>query len=514
MRHRWLAAALVAAWAGAPCTSHAQRSADTLRVAWRDAITRIDPYDDPSLGSFVIAHQVFDTLVYRDPKTFRIVPLLATAWNWQDDRTLVFTLRQGVLWQDGNPVTAADVAGTINWVASNPNLANSPIYDWIAGADILDPAHVRVRLSRTMPAALEYFAMALWILPEGLRERIGADTFARAPIGSGPYRVVPLDGSGDVTLERFAGYFAGSPKGEPSIARIRFRSIPDPTAQLAALLSGDADWTWRFDPAGFTAIERHPALVGVEGGSLRLAYLSLDAAGRSGPANPLTKLRVRQAIEAALDRSALAGDFGPPGAAAPAAPCLPAQFGCDVKEAVTMPYDPERARALLREAGFPDGFSLQITTAAPAPWSAAVQSYLRAVGINAEIIQLPQGEVTLRAIQGENRAELGDWGSYAVNDVSAILPHFFGFTSEDYTRDPELRDLIADADATRDPARRLSDYARSIRIITANADWLPLWSVPVPYGFTKDLDFTPDPDGVPRFFTARWKGREAAGVEQ
>ncbi len=131
--------------------------------------------------------------------------------------------------------------------------------------------------------------------------------------------------------------------------------------------------------------------------------------------------------------------------------------------------------------------------------------YLRAVGIDAQVIQLPPGEVVLRSIEGETRMQAGDWGSYSINDVSAILPHFFGFTAEDYTRDPEIRNQIEDAGATRDAARRASDYARAIHAITARAYWLPLYTYTVTYGFARNLDFTPYPDELPRFFLCRWK---------
>lgn len=503
--HRLAAALAIFIVVASPGRAWAQRSADTLRVVWQQSLTRLDPYRDPSLGTFVLAHEVFDTLVYRNPKTFAIEPLLATSWKWLDDRTLVFTLRNGVKWQNGTPFTASDVAGTINMIATDPMLARSPLYGWIAGADEVDPAHVRLRLSRVMPAALDYLAMDVWILPEALRQKMGADAFAAAPVGTGPYRVAGFDGLGGVVLERFDGYFSGSPKGRPAITHIRFRPAPDQTSELAALIAGNADWIWHFDASYLAAVQRDPRLVGVVGGSLRITYLSLDAAGRSGAGNPMTDVRVREAIAAAIDRSSLALAFGGPAAHALIAPCAPPQFGCEREAAVPIAYNPDRARKLLHEAGFSEGFSLQITTYEPPDWAAAVRSYLRDVGISAEIIRLPRGEVILRDAEGENRAELGDWPSDAISDVSAILPHFFSFGDDDYTRDPRLRDLIAAGGSTRDPARRLSDYAQAIHIITANVDWLPLWTVTIPYAFSKDLDFTPDPDGLPRFYLTRWQ---------
>ncbi|MEO8716362.1 MAG: ABC transporter substrate-binding protein, partial [Acetobacteraceae bacterium] len=445
--------------------ARAQPAADTLRVSWRGVIPNLDPYANQTRAGFVLAHEVWDTLVYRDPHSFAIQPLLATAWDWEDDRTLLFSLRPGVTWQDGAPFGAADVVYTINTVANDRRLSAPSIYNWLAGAEALDGLRVRVRLKRPMPAALDYFAMAVWIWPKAYRERVGADGFARAPIGSGPYRIAHADAASRIELARYDGYYADSPKGRPAIGRIVFRVVADTTTEVADLRGGSADWIWKFDPDRIPAIMRDPRLIAMQAESMRIGYLSLDAAGRTG-ANPLTNEKVRQAISHALDRAAMARDLVGQGARPLDAPCYPTQVGCESAAAVHYAYDPARARALLAEAGFPHGFTINLITYEPPQWSAAMQRYLRAVGINAQVIQLPAGEVVLRAIEGEARMQAGDWGSYSINDVSAILPHFFTFTPEDYTRDPRIRDLIEEADATRDPARRAADYAEAIKAIT------------------------------------------------
>lgn len=485
--------------------ARAQRAAGTLRISWREAIPNLDPYANQLRAGFVLAHEVWDTLVYRDPHSFAIVPLLATAWAWEDDQALVFTLRPGVRWHNGDGFDAEDVAYTVNMVATDRRLSAPHVYHWLAGAEVLDPLRVRVRLRRPMPAALEYFAMALWMLPKSYRQSAGADGFARAPVGTGPYRVDRADGVSPIELARFDGYYAASPKGRPAIARIVIRSVPDATTEVADLLGGAADWIWKFDPDRIEAIRRDPRLEAMQAESMRIGYISLDAAGRTGADNPLTNEKVRQAIACALDRAAMARDLVGPGARLLDAPCFPTQVGCETAAAVHYPYDPARARELLAQAGYPRGFSVHLVTYEAPAWSAAMQGYLRAVGIDAQVIQLPPGEVVLRTIEGQARMQAGDWGSYSINDVSAILPHFFTFTPEDYTRDPHIRDLIEDAGSTRDTARRDADYAQAIHAITAHADWLPLYTYTVTYGFARDLDFAPYRDELPRFYLCRWK---------
>ncbi len=209
--------------------ARAQPTADTLRISWRGVISNLDPYANQSRAGFVIAHEVWDTLVYRNPNDFKIEPLLATSWAWDDDRALTFALRAGVVWHNGDPFSAEDVVYTINTLASDRRLSAPAIYNWLEGADVVDTLRVRIRLKRPTPAALEYFAMTIWIWPKAYRERVGREGFARAPIGSGPYRVTrdrgaQSDAIARVELVRFDRYYVGSPKGRPAIARIVART--------------------------------------------------------------------------------------------------------------------------------------------------------------------------------------------------------------------------------------------------------------------------------------------------
>ena len=130
----------LAALALALCTqaipASAQKAADTLRIVFRDAVPNIDPYYNSQRTGLILAHTAFDTLVYRDPETFNLKPLLATEWKLVDDLTLDFTLRQGVKFHDGSPFSADDVVYTIN-IAANPDskVATPSNYSWIEKAE-------------------------------------------------------------------------------------------------------------------------------------------------------------------------------------------------------------------------------------------------------------------------------------------------------------------------------------------------------------------------------------------
>jgi peptide/nickel transport system substrate-binding protein len=185
-------------------------------------------------------------------------------------------------------------------------------------------------------------------------------------------------------------------------------------------------------------------------------------------------------------------------------PCYPTQFGCDAGAAVHYPYDPAKAKQLLIEAGYPNGFDIELGTSDLPQWSGAVQGYLKAVGINVRIIQLQTPAWIQRSLAGQNQMELGSWGSYSVNDVSAILPNYFTFTGNDYTRDPEIKKLVEAGSATVNADQRRAIYSAAIKMITEKTSWLPVFTHTVTYGFSKQLNFKPYPDELPRFFLSSW----------
>src|ERR1700733_14539404 len=141
----------------------AQKSADTLRVTWRDAIPDITPYYNQLRSGIVLGHQAWDSLVYRDPETFQIKPLLAQSYKWVDETTLEFVLRPNVTFHNGDKLTAEDVAYTINSILNDKQVSTPSNYAFIDHASKVDDTHVRVELRRVFPAALDYMAMTLYV---------------------------------------------------------------------------------------------------------------------------------------------------------------------------------------------------------------------------------------------------------------------------------------------------------------------------------------------------------------
>src|SRR5712664_3476192 len=149
----------------------------------------------------------------------------------------------------------------------------------------IDDFHVRLKLTGVSPAVMEYLAMVTPIWPKAYREKIGADAYARAPIGTGPYKITKVDGTTEIDMERYDGYYAGSPKGRPAIRYIKIHEVPDATTELTELLGGKADWIWGYNADQFANIARMPNLNSVRFGTMRVHFMTVDGAGRSGAVN-------------------------------------------------------------------------------------------------------------------------------------------------------------------------------------------------------------------------------------
>ncbi len=319
-RRALLAATLAAAVSGG---ARAEQYSDTLRVTWNDRLVGLDPYGSALRSELMLAHEVWDGLLARDPETFALSPLLASAWRWVDDVTLEFTLRPGVWFHDATPFGVEDVLYTVRMALSRVDLAIPGNYAWLDGAEQVADDVVRLRLAHPFAAAPDYVALVLPMFPAALHRSLGPEAFARAPVGTGPYRVASLgEDDGRIVLRRWAPPTGLPPKGGSVIARVSITQSGDPAAPFNDLISGRADWISGLTPEQFEAVDSAAELQALRRDSLRVAYLSLDAAGRSG-VGPLMRPPVRQAIFHAIDRDTLANTMAPGGARRPPPPPPP-----------------------------------------------------------------------------------------------------------------------------------------------------------------------------------------------
>ncbi len=498
-----VAAGLAIALGAAP--AQAGKRDNTLKFAADQVPENIDAYFNNVRIGVIIAHHVWDHLVSRDPKTNEYKPSLATAWKWVDPKTLEFDLRQGVKFHNGEPFDADDVVHTLNYVSNPENkVITQTNVNWIAKAEKLEPYKVRINLKQPFPAALEYLAGPVVIYPNEYYEKVGPKGMNDKPVGTGPYKVTEHQPGRLVRFERNAEYFKESPRPQPTIQKLELRLIPDNNTQVAELMSGGLDWIYNVPPDQARQMRSVPTVKVASGETMRIVFLTL--ATREGSTAPQFKdIRVRQAVAHALDRNAMLGTVVGEGSRVLHTQCFPSQFGCTDEGAPRYDYNPAKATQLLTDAGFPNGFEVDLYAYRERQQTEAMIGYLRAVGIRANLRFMQYAAMRDALREGKAAFAHQTWGSFSVNDVSASTPVYFKFLADDVTRDTQVRDDLEAGDTSVDPNVRKAAYKKALTRIAEQAFSVPMFSLPVYYAFTPDLDFAPYPDELPRFWEARWK---------
>jgi peptide/nickel transport system substrate-binding protein len=458
---------------------------DTIRFAYDQAPESVDPFFNNVRIGVIIGANVWDTLVVRDPNTNEYTGNLAKSWKQIDDKTIEFELRQGVKFHNGEEFDADSVVYTLNFVA--------------------DPANkVRLTTKQVFPAAIEYLAGPVVIHPAKYYAEVGPKGQNAKPIGSGPYRVASYVPGKSITLEKNPAYFKDGPKGEAKINKVEIRFIPDRQTQMAETLSGGADLIMHVPKDQADQAAKVPHLQVLSGETMRIAFMQLNTLDNT-PTPALKDPRVRMAIAHAIDRESIVKNIVGAGSRVLHTQCFPSQFGCTDQGAARYAYDPALAKKLLAEAGFPNGFETEIFAYRERNQTEAIINNLQQVGIKAKL-NFSQYAAMRDAIRaGKASLTHQTWGSFSVNDVSASIPVWFGGEADDVTRDKETQELLKKGNNSVDPKVRQQAYQQALKKIADNSYSVPLWSLPVYYVASKELNFKAYPDEMVRLWEMTWK---------
>jgi len=343
----------------------------TLAARW------LDPADTEAfINPFMVLYAIHDALVKPMPGGDN-TPSLAESWTQSRDGLVYeFVLRKNARFHNGDPVTAEDVKFSFD---RYKGAAAKLLHDRVREVQIVDPGRVRFHLKEPWPDFMTFYGTsatgAAWIVPKKYVEKVGDDGFKKAPVGAGPYRVVSFTPGVELVMEAFAGYW----RKVPSVKRLVFRSMPDEATRAAALKAGDVDIVYLLSGPLAEEVKRTPGL--------RLAaamppgVVFLDLPEQWDPKSPWHDVRVRQAAGFALDRAGL-NQAETLGLSRPTGGLIPRVL--DFARAYDPPaYDPARAKRLLAEAGYPNGFDAADLTPFPPFFSLAeaIGNYLQAVGI-------------------------------------------------------------------------------------------------------------------------------------
>ncbi|MCA0344885.1 ABC transporter substrate-binding protein [Mesorhizobium microcysteis] len=488
-------------------SAFADKNDDTLRIGWGGdgVMINADNYLGGTRTGIWFTKMVWDTLIERDNATGEYKGSLATAWQWVDDKTLELKLREGVSFHNGAEFGADDVVFTYNTMsAENSGARFRAIVDWIDHVEKVDAMTVRIHTKEPFPQALEFLSGPMPIYPHKYYAQVGSVGMSNKPVGTGPYKVVEMKPGEQYTLVRNDDYDWGSPKSKAKITNVIIREIPDAQTQVAELMSGGIDVTADMSPDLVTRLAGVPGLEAKMSETLRIFIIGLDAAKRAN--NPaVNDVRVRQALNYAIDRDGIVKNLMAGAARTLSTPCHPLQFGCSEEAAVKYPYDPEKAKALLAEAGFADGLDLTMYAEAPAKEAEAIMGNLAAVGVRVSLNRVPYEAYRDAQISGKAPAFLFNWGSYSLADASASISFFFKGGEDDFAQDKDVIEWLKTGDSVTDPAKRKEVYASAIGRITKEAYWIPLFSGVRGYAWDADLDFTPYADEIPRFYEYSWK---------
>lgn len=221
--------------------------------------------------------------------------------------------------------------------------------------------------------------------------------------------------------------------------------------------------------------------------------------------SPFKNIKVRQAIAHAIDRQAIVKNLVGGTSRVIHSVCYPTQFGCTDEGVLKYEYNPQKAKKLLAEAGYPNGFEFNFHAYRDRPYAEASIGYLHAIGLKPKLVYMKYA--AMREKWQGNKVPLAfwTWGSFSVNDISAITGHWFKFSIDDFARDPELRDWLETGDTSIDPGVRKEAYKKALRRISEQAYALPMFTWVSNTAYSKDLEYKAYPDEVPRYFLTKWK---------
>lgn len=467
-------------------------SKSQITIAFDTDVPTMDPHMHAERAGVIVNWHTFDSLFFRQ-NDMTVVPSLIEEYEAINPTTVRLNLRQDVKFHNGEPFNAKVVKFSLERVldpeTKSPRTAS---VQWLRSVDVVNEYTVNLNFKYPYPLWRQELQNLAMVPPKYIQEK-GDAYFAEHPIGTGPYKFVKWSRGQEIVLKANEEYF----KGAPRIKNVVFKIIPDPSTRFAALLAGSIDLLRNICPEEIPILEARKDIKVYTVPILRFGWIYF--ADALNPDSPLYDKRVRQALNYGVDIPQII-KYVIMGLGIPTIVLNPLHFGYD-PNVKPYPYDPTKAKKLLTEAGYPDGFSFKLHYT---PVNAvkgdevmqAIQSQLAKIGVNMKL-QKWSGIGYMDLIEG-GRARPAfylNWGSFGVFDGDAILSPFF---HSDYRyafyHTPELDKLIEQQRVEMNSERRKKIMSQIQHIIRDEAPWLFNYAFKTIVAANADLDYMPRSD--------------------
>jgi peptide/nickel transport system substrate-binding protein len=414
------------------------------------APTWFDPAETPAqITPFGILLALHDALVRPLPGE-RMGMALAESWTESPDgRVYEFKLRQGLTFHDGEPCTAEDVKFSFERYKGT---GASELRAKVARVEVVEPRTIRFHLHAPWPDFMTFYGTtatsAGYVVPKKYLEKVGVDGFKGHPIGLGPYKFVSFKPGIELVLEAYEGYW----RKVPHIKRIVMKGIPEGTTRLAMLKSGEADFAIALDGPVAEEVKRDSRLTLVDTRHASIQWL--EFADQWDPKSVWADQRVRLAANYALDRQAI-NEAACLGYCPPAAVIIPRVMDFAL-QTEPLPYDPQKAKQLLAEAGYPNGFDAGELVPIPPFFVAgeAVVNYLNAVGIRVKMRTMERATFYADWREKKLRGLFITGAGASGNAASRVEAFIYSKGAYAYGGYPDIDQLFEQQAVERDPAKR------------------------------------------------------------
>jgi peptide/nickel transport system substrate-binding protein len=457
----------------------------TLTVDLSSYPASLDPGLQYDTESYSVYRNIFDQLLHRNPATEQVVPWLATSWKQDNATTWTFTIRKGVKFANGEQLTAADAAFSIERIL-DPSFASQQEANFSAIASATGSGDtLTIKTKYPSPTLLTYLT-TLSVVPEAYVKQVGNAAFNLHPVGSGPYEFVSSIPGSQVVVKRNPDYWGA----KPQIASVVFRAVPDIATRIADLQSGEAEIADSITPDSVAQL-KSAGLQALSAPTERVSYLAFNTI-HGGATNSTT---VRKAISEAINYSALINDLEKGYAAQVNSVATPLNFGYP-KSLPDYTYDPAQAKQLIKQAGAAGQTIVMATSPTYDPTIVqAIQADIQAAGLNVKIESTDQATY-LEKVQSPSHdwgsIRFGQWSCSCLDADGVAYPLFHTGTIWSSYSNPAFDQLVDKARETLDSATRLSLYAQAYGILDQDVPGIGLFQIDAIYGASQKLQFKPD----------------------